>query len=61
MLPYVSGGRFFEIGAAYGAMLAGARELGFAVAGVEPSAAAARVAREVLGLDVRQGMFDPSQ
>jgi SAM-dependent methyltransferase len=59
VLPYVPSGTFFEIGAGYGALLAGAREVGFQVAGVEPSARAARFAREVLGLaDVREGMFD---
>lgn len=59
VLPYVAGGLFFEIGAGYGALLAGARELGFAVAGVEPSARAARFGRDVLGLDnLRAGMFD---
>ena len=60
VLPYVTGGRLFEIGAGYGRLLAGARKLGFAVAGVEASEHASRFAREVMGLDeVREGMFDP--
>jgi 2-polyprenyl-3-methyl-5-hydroxy-6-metoxy-1,4-benzoquinol methylase len=59
VLPYVKGGLFFEIGAGYGALLAGARQLGFTVAGIEPSARAARLGREVMGLaDLRAGMFD---
>ena len=59
VLPHVQGGLFFEIGAGYGALLAGARELGFSVAGVEPSARAARFGREVMGLEhLRAGMFD---
>jgi 2-polyprenyl-3-methyl-5-hydroxy-6-metoxy-1,4-benzoquinol methylase len=60
VLPFVTSGRFFEIGAGYGALLGGARELGFEVAGVEPSARAAAFAREVMGLsDVREGPFRP--
>jgi 2-polyprenyl-3-methyl-5-hydroxy-6-metoxy-1,4-benzoquinol methylase len=59
VLPHVGGGRFFEIGAGHGALLAGARELGFSVAGVEPSRQAASFARDVMGLtSVRQGLFD---
>jgi 2-polyprenyl-3-methyl-5-hydroxy-6-metoxy-1,4-benzoquinol methylase len=59
VLPYVPGGSFLEIGAGYGRLLAGARALGFSVAGVEPSERAARFAREVMRLDgVRQGVFD---
>jgi 2-polyprenyl-3-methyl-5-hydroxy-6-metoxy-1,4-benzoquinol methylase len=59
VLPYVKGGLFFEIGAGYGALLAGARELGFSVAGIEPSENAARLGREVMGLEhLRAGMFN---
>jgi 2-polyprenyl-3-methyl-5-hydroxy-6-metoxy-1,4-benzoquinol methylase len=59
VLPYVSSGVFFEIGAGYGALMEGARRLGFRVAGVEASEAAARFGREVLGLsDLRHGLFD---
>jgi 2-polyprenyl-3-methyl-5-hydroxy-6-metoxy-1,4-benzoquinol methylase len=61
VLPYVSGGAFFEIGAGHGRLLAGARALGFSVAGVEPSEQAARFARDVMGLEhVRQSIFDPN-
>jgi len=61
VLPYVAGGAFFEIGAGYGRLLAGARALGFSVAGVEPSEHAARFARDVMGLEhVRQSIFDPN-
>ena len=60
VLPYVSGGRFLEIGAGYGRLLLGARRVGFDVAGVEPSEHASRFARDVVGLEeVRHGMFDP--
>ncbi len=62
VLPYKTGGTFFEIGAGFGGMLDGARQLGFTVAGVEPSADAARFAREVMGFDgLRHGMFVPSE
>ncbi len=61
VLPYKTGGTFFEIGAGFGGMLEGARLLGFTVAGVEPSVDAARFAREVMGFDgLRQGLFVPS-
>lgn len=62
VLPYVKGGLFFEIGAGYGALLEGARQLGFSVAGVEPSAQAASFARTALGLDgVKCGVFRPRE
>jgi 2-polyprenyl-3-methyl-5-hydroxy-6-metoxy-1,4-benzoquinol methylase len=59
VLPYVPDGRFFEIGAGHGALLAGARQLGFSVAGIEPSVHAASFAQDVLGLtEVRCGVFN---
>jgi 2-polyprenyl-3-methyl-5-hydroxy-6-metoxy-1,4-benzoquinol methylase len=62
VLPYVQGGVFFEIGAGYGALLEGARRLGFRVAGVEPSEHAASFARTILGLDcVKCGPFRASE
>lgn len=62
VLPYISKGAFFEIGAGYGALLAGARELGFEVAGVEPSDRAAAFAQQVMGLTgVRHGVFNPAE
>jgi 2-polyprenyl-3-methyl-5-hydroxy-6-metoxy-1,4-benzoquinol methylase len=61
ILPYVSSGMFFEIGAGYGNLLEAARQLGFTVAGVEPSRSAARFARETFGLEgVKHGMFEPN-
>ena len=62
VLPYVASGTFFEIGAGFGGLLAGARQLGFSVAGIEPSEQAARFGREVMGLEgLRHGLFDPSE
>jgi SAM-dependent methyltransferase len=62
VLPYVTGGAFFEIGAGYGALLEGARQLGFRVAGVEPSEEAASFAQNVLGLDgMKCGTFRPAE
>ena len=59
VLPYKSGGTFFEVGAGFGGMMDGARQLGFEVAGVEPSEQAARFGREVMGLTgLRHAMFD---
>jgi 2-polyprenyl-3-methyl-5-hydroxy-6-metoxy-1,4-benzoquinol methylase len=59
VLPYVTSGTFFEIGAGFGGLMEGARQLGFAVAGIEPSEQAARFGSEVLGLaDLRHGVFD---
>ena len=60
VLPYVSSGLFFEIGAGYGALMEGARQLGFQVAGVEASEQASRFGREVLYLkDLKHGLFNP--
>ena len=62
VLPYVSGGMFFEIGAGFGGLLDGARRLGFAVAGIEPSEQAARFGRDVMGLEgLHHGVFDPCE
>jgi 2-polyprenyl-3-methyl-5-hydroxy-6-metoxy-1,4-benzoquinol methylase len=62
VLPYVASGTFFEIGAGFGALLEGARQLGFTVAGVEPSEQAARFGRDVMGLEgLRHGLFDPRE
>jgi len=47
--------RFFEVGAAMGHMLAVARDEGFAVGGVEISAAAAERAREKFGIELQVG------
>jgi SAM-dependent methyltransferase len=48
-------GRLLEIGTSFGEWLASARDRGWQVAGVEISDAAARHAREELGLDVLTG------
>ena len=53
---YRPSGRLFEIGCAYGFFLDLARRR-WDVAGIDASPAAARHAREVLGLDVRAGDF----
>lgn len=61
VVPYVSSGRFFEIGAGHGSLLYAARQLGFDVAGVEPSASAVKFGQERLGLgELRKGIFNPS-
>ncbi len=61
VIPYVTSGNFFEIGAAYGSLLKAAEEIGFSVYGIEPSESAARFARERLGLkNLKQGLFDPA-
>ena len=54
-----AGANLLDVGAANGAFLEMARQDGFKVAGVELNAAAAKAARR-RGLDVRQGLFDPS-
>jgi len=61
VIPYVPSGRFFEIGAGHGSLLYAARQLGFEVAGVEPSASAVKFGQERLGLDeLRKGIFNSS-
>jgi SAM-dependent methyltransferase len=50
-------GDLFEIGSAYGFFLDEARRGGWRVRGVEPSASAARHAREDLGLDIASEPF----
>jgi SAM-dependent methyltransferase len=50
-------GDLLEIGCAYGYFLDEARKSGWHVRGVEASAHAARLARDRLGLDVREGEF----
>lgn len=50
-------GRLLEIGSGYGLFLAAARDAGYAVRGVELSAAGVRVARAELGLNVFAGQL----
>ena len=49
--------RILDIGCAYGAFLAAARERGFSPLGIDPTEDAARYAREELGLPVLRGFF----
>lgn len=53
-----SGGHLLDVGAASGIFMHLAREKGFRVHGVEPSAQLVREARERYGLDVIQGTVD---
>lgn len=55
MIPFVGEGRILDVGCGLGFALAAYRERGWTPFGVEPSAVAARYAREVLGLSVHQG------
>jgi SAM-dependent methyltransferase len=51
---HVSSGRLLDVGCGHGLLLDEARRRGFDVVGLELSRSAARHAREVLGLDVRE-------
>jgi SAM-dependent methyltransferase len=51
---HVPGGRLLDVGCGHGLLLDEARRRGFEVMGLELSRAAARHAREALGLDVRE-------
>jgi 2-polyprenyl-3-methyl-5-hydroxy-6-metoxy-1,4-benzoquinol methylase len=53
-----SGGRLLDVGCACGFLLVAARERGFIVQGVEPSAWAANYARRQFALDVWQGALE---
>lgn len=55
LIPFVGEGRILDVGSGLGFALALYRERGWTPFGVEPSPAAARYAREVLGLSVHQG------
>jgi 2-polyprenyl-3-methyl-5-hydroxy-6-metoxy-1,4-benzoquinol methylase len=55
---HVGRGRLLDVGAAGGAFVLEAREAGFDAFGVEPAPAFARHAREVLGVDVRDGRVE---
>jgi 2-polyprenyl-3-methyl-5-hydroxy-6-metoxy-1,4-benzoquinol methylase len=50
----VAGGRLLDVGCGHGLLLDEARQRGFEVVGLELSRAAARHARDALGLDVRE-------
>lgn len=55
---YRMAGVFLEIGCGYGSTLAAARDEGYRVVGIEPSAPARKYAREHLQLDVREGSLE---
>ena len=55
---HATGRRLLDAGAAGGAFVLEAREAGFAAQGIEPAPAFARHAREVLGVDVRDGRLE---
>lgn len=55
LIPFVGEGKILDVGCGLGFALAVYRERGWTPFGVEPSAVAARYAREVLGLPVHQG------
>lgn len=57
-LPARERGRLLDVGCGSGAFLQTMRELGWQVSGVEPDAAAARIAREHYGLDVACGTLE---
>lgn len=54
----VAGGEVLDVGCGGGAFLAGARDLGWRVVGVEPDPRAVEVATGVRGLDVRLGTLE---
>lgn len=58
LLQHARRGRLLDVGAAGGAFVLEAREAGFDAFGVEPAPAFARHAREVLGVDVRDGRVE---
>ncbi len=51
-------GRLFDVGAATGILLNSARQKGWTLDGIEPSAWAVDTAAENYGLDIRQGNFE---
>jgi len=59
-LPWRGSGRLLDVGCGSGEYLAVQRELGWQVAGVEMSSAAARFGRERLGLPVVEGGIEES-
>lgn len=57
-LRSVPGGEVLDVGCGGGAFLAGMRELGWRVVGVEPDPRAVEMATDLHGLDVRLGTLD---
>jgi 2-polyprenyl-3-methyl-5-hydroxy-6-metoxy-1,4-benzoquinol methylase len=58
---YVSPGRLLDVGAAAGFFMDEARRLGWTVEGVDVSPEMSRWGRDALGVDVRTGVFEPSE
>jgi len=58
LAPHAPGGRLLDVGCGHGLLLDEARARGYEPCGLELSAGAARHAREVLGLDVREVPFE---
>ncbi len=56
--PLIPGGRLLELGCSYGSFLAHAKNLGWAVHGVEIAAEPVQFGRQVLGLDIRHGTLE---
>lgn len=58
VVPYAGQGRFLDVGCGTGRDLGYQRTFGLKVAGIEPNASAAQVARQQYGLDVRAETLD---
>jgi 2-polyprenyl-3-methyl-5-hydroxy-6-metoxy-1,4-benzoquinol methylase len=56
--PFAQGGTLLDVGASTGAFVAEAAAAGFDAWGIEPTPSYARLAREQLGVDVRDGMLE---
>ena len=59
--PWARAGRLLDVGAAGGAFVAEAARAGFEARGIEPVASFARLAREQLGVDVRDGRLEDAE
>ncbi len=61
IIPYVGSGRFLDLACGTGGDLAYQRQYGWRVTGVEWNPAAARIARDEYGLDVRTGTLEDAK
>ena len=59
--PWARAGRLLDVGAAGGAFVAEAALAGFDASGIEPVASFARLAREQLAVDVRDGRLEDAE